>query len=245
MFRCFFFNKNKRSFNMSWFHDDDGYISGPSKPSMFVAIEENDIVPEEIYSLLVKALENSNTEKLKLLLEAGADVNVKNTYGYTPLMKAAFYGKLEVVKLLLESGADIEAKDKFGWTSLMVAAFYGKLEVVKLLLEAGADIEAKDEDGWTPLMKATNFSKNTEVVKELLDAGADVNAMNDDGYTSLMWAARNGNTKVAELLKRYGAIDLKEQQNLHEMTHLMHQIDQIKNERVRLNLYEELFDLYK
>jgi len=78
-------------------------------------------------------------EVVKLLLEHGADPNVKNRDGKTPLHNAASEGHLEVVKLLLERGADPNVKDDDGNTPLHNAAWRGHLEVVKLLLEHGAD----------------------------------------------------------------------------------------------------------
>jgi hypothetical protein len=75
---------------------------------------------------------------VRLLLEHGADINVQNQDGETPLHEASTYGALEVVRLLLEHGADVEAKDNYGKTVLQVAAEYGHDEVVEFLREHGA-----------------------------------------------------------------------------------------------------------
>ena len=103
-------------------------------------------------------------DMVKLLLEAGADVEARDEFGDTALHEAAKRGHAAVVKLLLEAGADMEARDESGDTALHEAVSDswvritikrgGSVEshaaVVKLLLEHGADVEAKDEDGWTP-----------------------------------------------------------------------------------------------
>ena len=60
-------------------------------------------------------------ETVRALIEAGADVNIKNNAGHTPLHEAAFYGRLEVVKTLIELGADVNIKDNEGKTALNVA----------------------------------------------------------------------------------------------------------------------------
>ena len=76
---------------------------------------------------------------LRLLLEHGADINVQNRVGRTPLHRASFNGALEVVRLLLVHGADAEVKSVVGETALQEAADRGRDEVVKLLREHGAE----------------------------------------------------------------------------------------------------------
>jgi ankyrin repeat protein len=73
----------------------------------------------------------------RLLLEHGADINVQNRFGWTPLHFASINGALEVVRVLLEYGADVEAKGNNGKTALQEAAQRGHDEVVELLREHG------------------------------------------------------------------------------------------------------------
>jgi len=75
---------------------------------------------------------------LRFLLAHGADINVQNQFGETPLHFASFNGALEVVRLLLEHGADVQAKNNDGKTALQEAA-EGHDEVVELLREYGAE----------------------------------------------------------------------------------------------------------
>jgi ankyrin repeat protein len=75
---------------------------------------------------------------LRLLLEHGADINLQDETGLTPLQWASFNGALEVVRLLLEHGADVEATNKQGKTALQEAAQEGHDQVLKLLREHGA-----------------------------------------------------------------------------------------------------------
>ena len=89
-----------------------------------------------------------NFEKVKELINNGADIEAKNNNGYTSLMSASDRGHSEVVKLLIEKGVDIEAKN----ISIMIASRSGYSEIVKLLLENGANIEAKNHDGSTSLL---------------------------------------------------------------------------------------------
>ena len=61
-------------------------------------------------------------ESVKLLAKSGADLDLKNTNGTTPLMSAGFLGKRDLVKILLENGASQDVKDNGGMTALDVAA---------------------------------------------------------------------------------------------------------------------------
>ena len=75
---------------------------------------------------------------MHLLLQAGANVNVANVNGQTPLMAAARNGHIGAVRLLLEAGADVNAANAKGQTALMGAAQSGHIEAVRLLLDADA-----------------------------------------------------------------------------------------------------------
>jgi ankyrin repeat protein len=101
--------------------------------------------------------------RLRMLIEAGADVN-KPSHGGTPLRIAVCGQDLEVVKLLLANGANPNAetfsilsnlarKTKPGYrnTVLHEAVEKGSLPIVQALVEAGADTKRTDHEGKTPL----------------------------------------------------------------------------------------------
>jgi len=95
------------------------------------------------------------TNKVKILIFAGADINAKGADGKTALMFAAYGGHVDVVQALLDAGADINAKDNYGYTALMHAASFNRYrytdEIVDLLIAAGADVNAKNNSGTTYL----------------------------------------------------------------------------------------------
>ena len=81
------------------------------------------------------------------LLDSGADVDVTDEGGGTPLGAAAIGGQAETVDLLLASGADVNRKDDRGWTPLHWAAHNGDPGIVGKLLEKGAETDVAGEDG--------------------------------------------------------------------------------------------------
>ena len=78
------------------------------------------------------------TEIIKLLLEKGADANVKVKDGSLPLTTAVLQGRTEIVKLLLEHKADANVKTSDGVTVLAFAKNNGYIEIAQLLENAGA-----------------------------------------------------------------------------------------------------------
>ena len=86
-----------------------------------------------------------------LLLERGADANIRDSYSSTTLHVAAFWGREAIAKLLIDHNADVNATTKSGMTPLHESARLGTPRVAKLLLAAGAKAAATDDKGRTPL----------------------------------------------------------------------------------------------
>lgn len=105
------------------------------------------------------------------LLDGGANLNVRDTYGITPLSLAARAGQLAVVRALLDKGADINAKNDDETTPLVDAVRLQHIDIVKLLLEKGADVNAKSKTGQTALSYAIRV-ENAAIATLLRDAGA-------------------------------------------------------------------------
>ncbi|MBN1392013.1 MAG: ankyrin repeat domain-containing protein [Sedimentisphaerales bacterium] len=93
-------------------------------------------------------------EIVKLLLEYGADANIKDKLGFIPLQIACVHQRLEVMKLLLEYGANVNMKTKDGASLLHGTAYFGYSDIVELLIDYGIDVNAKDQRGQTALDKA-------------------------------------------------------------------------------------------
>ncbi len=142
------------------------------------------------------------SEALRLLIEAGADVNAKNAFDATALMWCA--GDTYKVKMLVSKGADVNARSKQGRTPLLIAAASNdSYDVVKFLMDSGADVSARDSMGQTALLLATS-ANDTATIKLLLEKNLDVNAVNRR-LTPLMYAAMNGNAEIVRTLITRGA----------------------------------------
>lgn len=88
-----------------------------------------------------------------MLLEKGADINITDERGSTPLHRAASKGLLQVVNLLLDHKDElkINSKDLYGNTALHYACEEDRQEVALLLVKNGADLEIKNKENQTCL----------------------------------------------------------------------------------------------
>jgi len=92
---------------------------------------------------------------VRLLLERGADVNVKGSYRETALHQAIWSAHEAVARLLVEKGADVNAKNgEVKVTALHRAAGMGLDALVQLLLDHKAATDAAKSDGMTALFRA-------------------------------------------------------------------------------------------
>ncbi len=111
-------------------------------------------------------------EVAELLIRRGADIQVKDAFGRTPLHRAAEAGRTEVVQLLIDKGADVNARDGVNNTPLHGAAEYGVKGVVEILIENNADLNVANMDHRTPLSWAAEMGYQ-EIAELLIAAGAE------------------------------------------------------------------------
>lgn len=88
---------------------------------------------------------------VKTLLEAGADPDIQDDNGMTPLILSMFVRNKETIKFLLAAGANPDLKDGDGNTALHHAVLEVSLPIVRLLTEAGADIKADNNAHLSPV----------------------------------------------------------------------------------------------
>lgn len=129
----------------------------------------------EGYPALHFAVASSNTSLVKLLLQAGCDVNIRNQskYGYhddTAIFNAANSGNVAIVKMLLAAGADAKAVNCDKQTALHNLYHGDYLATAELLLKCGADPDARDTEGETPLAHLQDSAKHSlPALRQLFD----------------------------------------------------------------------------
>ncbi len=144
---------------------------------------------------------------VRLLIQAGANVNTGGNEGKTPLFRAVEKNRTACVKLLLSTpGIDPNrGNTNNGVTPLWVASLSGYAEVVRLLIAApGIDVNRADCDGETPLYWAA-FNGRTECVRLLLSVPSiQVNLGDSKGVTPLRRAVLGGHADCAALIRAAG-----------------------------------------
>lgn len=161
-------------------------------------------------SALHLAFESNDPAFVEYLLSRGADVNVKNKKGVTPLqllgVDSNHSSHVRVAEILLENGADVNARGSDGKTLLLrMIEKQACVGIVELLLKFGADVNARDESGETALLKAIR-NGDVEVVRQLINRGSDVNGVDGSGSTIMHYACRNdASVEIIKLLVKNGA----------------------------------------
>lgn len=163
---------------------------------------------------LACAVVQEQIEVAQFLLDKGADPNIPNKNGLTPLEHACGRDKtnaLMLAKMLLAKGASVNATNVTRETipPLEWAISSDNLELVKLLVDRGAEVKTKTDVGSTPLHTAADRG-DTEIAAILIAHGAEVNAKITGGTTPLHNAAENGSADIVKLLLSKGAeVDAK------------------------------------
>jgi ankyrin repeat protein len=161
-------------------------------------------------SMLTMAVKNGDIQVVKILLDAGADVNAEDREGLTSLYYACKVLPRDSMEALLEANLNVNINGKRLLLAEFVATDGGqKVDIVRVLLEAGADTTDFGENIAMPTAAECGY---TTTVKTLLEAGLDVKS--DGCTTALNRAALRGRTEVVELLVDAGVNFYKKYDNL-------------------------------
>ncbi|WP_338471563.1 M48 family metallopeptidase [Niallia sp. XMNu-256] len=111
---------------------------------------EEEYFEEEMYPPVIQAVFDEDMEMLEQAVTDGADIDEKDSEGFTALQYAVMWGDSESAEWLIQNGADVNTTDSWGSTPLINAVFNDTdVETVELLLGNGADPTIKDSEGKT------------------------------------------------------------------------------------------------
>ncbi len=156
-------------------------------------------VLDGVYSPLVSAVADEDTEKLKSLIKNGEDLNAIYK-SWSAVNQAAQDDQFEMLKLLVEAGADISIRTT-GHSPLSSAIRYAHNDIARYLLEHGANVDVRYyKDLQTPLIRAAKEGY-TESAVLLLEFGADPLARNFNGDSAIDWARHKGHQDIVTLME--------------------------------------------
>ncbi len=141
----------------------------------------------------------SPVELVRLLVEAGAELEARDQRGFTAVAMAAEQPNADVTRFLARAGANLETLNNLGMTPLMKVAAVLDLERVKILVEAGARLDTRSSDGETVLAFAAR-NERREILKYLMTLSPDVNERDDSGMTLLHAALSARDADIASLI---------------------------------------------
>lgn len=151
---------------------------------------------------LMHAVLNGNVEMTRMLLEAGANPDMKGR-GFTPLGRASLLGHTQIVRLLLKAGADVDKKSDDGNTPVIAATIMHRLAVVQALLPYHPDTTVWNREGRVSLGIAVQEGSK-DIVALLLQAGVDPNLMDRNGNRPLQWSGDHRD--IAAMLVARGGV---------------------------------------
>jgi hypothetical protein len=122
-------------------------------------------------SELHKSARTGDLALLRAQLQLGADPNLRDVEGRTPLMAAAAAGQVSAMRILLSAKADVNARSAAGSTALIEAAGQGQLAAVRLLIASGSDLNVIQR-GRGSAVKIAERMGHPEIAALLLKAGA-------------------------------------------------------------------------
>ena len=152
------------------------------------------------------------TDAVRALVDAGADVDIRDNRLDNVFLYAGAEGLLDILRIANEAGADPALTNRFGGIALIPASERGHVEVVRYLLaESDVDVDHVNRLGWTALLEAIILSDggpaHQEIVRMLLEAGADPTSRTARASRPLAHARSRGYDAIAALLVAADAAD--------------------------------------
>ena len=157
---------------------------------------------------LLAALVGRHNKVAEILLEHGADVDIRGLGERTPLHEAI--ANIDMVQALLKKGADVNCEQDDRRTPLHLAASGGELKVARELVKHKAHVNSQDNEGATPLHLLLNDSSHDgddilDLARLLLEHTSDVDIRTTTKWTPLHTAAASGRLEIVRMLLNLNA----------------------------------------
>jgi ankyrin repeat protein len=163
------------------------------------------VTPKIGYATLA-AVQYGHHDIVRILLDAGADVNLVGGYfNQSALYTACLICSVPLIQILLDHGANADQEGGPYGSALQLASSMGATAIVRMLVEAGANVNQAGGYYGSPL-QAASYNGFPETVRVILDAGADVNKHGFRFCSALIAASSQGHGEVVELLLDSGAV---------------------------------------
>jgi ankyrin repeat protein len=176
--------------NMRYFHDQGADVNFINESTTMTSLHE--------------AIGMKKLEAIKLLIEWGANINLKSKiFGY-PIQIAIERGSDSIVDILLKAQVDVTFSDSFSRSPLAIACCLNKLRTVKLLLGHGCRLDSYGPDGYN-LLHSTIISGSLKVAEYLLSINANIQMKDGTSSYALHGATFAGHTKMVKYLLKIGA----------------------------------------
>jgi ankyrin repeat protein len=152
--------------------------------------------------LLLDAAATGESDRAVVALRAGADPEVRDEHGRTPLLLAAANDHVAVARLLVALGADPDALDDRHDTPWLVTGVTGSVPMLEALLPADPDLTIRNRFGGVSVIPASERG-HVEYVRRVVRTGIDLDHVNDPGWTALLEAVvyGDGSARYQEIVR--------------------------------------------
>lgn len=144
-----------------------------------------EIIVRPLTGSLHQAIKDQDLEKVRKLLNAGANVNEEDDEGDTPLQIAIFIGNVEIVKLLLDHDADINNVNEVSALQFSLQWRSDLFELVRVLVFASANVNDACVDTGRTALHFAAMNNDVSFIHHLFSRGASVNRKDGDKQTPL------------------------------------------------------------
>jgi ankyrin repeat protein len=153
-------------------------------------------------SALLTCLENEFFDTAEVMMQYGAEVDIRSDNGWTPLIWASIKGRTKAVDFLLGHGANVNICNDDGWNALTGAFFKRRTEIVTILQEKGAVFGSKYAEA--ALLSAYD-NGYLDVVKNLIqEHGTSINIADENNVSLLCKAVEKGDWPFVTFLLEHG-----------------------------------------